>query len=194
MTEEGAGNSPKCPRCGRVHVSEEQRRQLTEAGHYLLAAITRVEIGSRDEALRHASRGDYAPLGEYIRQGGRLTPALRPVVAEALQKNRPHKKIRLAAADKRDLKIAAFIFETRARGVKGKDLEEAAEKKFRRTWRQLQKSAAKHKGYGKAVSSVRGLRSAAERVHGHVCGDNLKPLPQVRYLVWPGARTAHTLP
>src|SRR5262249_34219139 len=112
---------------------------------------------SRDEALRYAAAGDWAPLAKYIRNGGRVTPQMRPFLADVLDRTgpRPRGKVRKLAAERKKTEITLFILQERRRGRKEKEYSEAAEKKFGRTWRHLQKIFAERKRAGKAELTTR---------------------------------------
>jgi hypothetical protein len=120
---------------------------LEEAQQTILALLIRIARWRRDEILRYALAGDWAPLAKYIRGGGRVTPKMRPFLADVLngKRGRPSVKISRLATKKRNSEIARFILQARERGEKEKKYSEAAEKKFGRTWRHLQKILANEK-------------------------------------------------
>jgi len=105
----------------------------------------------RDDVLRDAQRGDCAPLAEYIRKGGRITPAMRPFLIEALRKKRPGKKVALASTRERDRALVGFVLSLRRRGDRG--ALKKAEQVFGRTLRHIKKILARHKG-GKVEPSA----------------------------------------
>ena len=56
-----------------------RERVVDEGVQNVLAIITRLQLNLRDEILRYALVGDWAPLAKYIRGGGRVTPPHAPV-------------------------------------------------------------------------------------------------------------------
>jgi hypothetical protein len=102
----------------------------------------RTKRQARDDALRYALEGDWTLMAEYIREGGRLTPEMRPFLADVLDgtRVRPAKKISKGKTAQRNSELTHFVLEARQRGEK--DIPRKAEEKFRRTWRQLQKNLA----------------------------------------------------
>jgi hypothetical protein len=78
---------------------------------------------------------------------------MRPFLADVLDgmRKRPRVKVsKLATKLKRD-EITRFILQKQRHGGKEKEYSEAAEKKFRRTWRHLQKILAEGKRGGSTL-------------------------------------------
>jgi hypothetical protein len=123
-----------------------------EVGQTFLSLTIRVAQRQRDEFLRCALAGDWAPLAVHIRRGGRITPQMRPFLADVLvgRKIRPRVKISRWATKLRNGEVVSFIRMARERGEKEKRYSEEAEKKFGLTWRHLQKILAKEKPDGEA--------------------------------------------
>jgi hypothetical protein len=131
-----------------------------------IAIIEQIKQRMRDDALRYAFEGDWAPMAEYIREGGRVTPQMRPFLADVLDGRivRPAKKISKAKTAQRNRQLALFVWKARQRGEG--DIPKKAEEKFGRTWRQLQKNLAaldKNVKAGIPIDQVLGalLRGAA---------------------------------
>jgi len=55
----------------------------------------RIELGIQDSALREAQEGHWSLLAGHVRHGGRITPQMRPSLADVLdgKRKRPNKKI-----------------------------------------------------------------------------------------------------
>ena len=108
----------------------------------LLSLMITMDIERRDQMLQDAKKGDWAPFAKYIRGGGRVTPQMRPFLADVLDGavTRPNKKISRAETRQRDRQLAAFVWGARWRGEK--DIAQRAEEKFGRSWRHLQKCLA----------------------------------------------------
>lgn|SRR5262245_8347279 len=123
---------------------ERREAEYVESHQRSLSASIRVALYQRNEFLRYALAGDWAPLAKYIRDGGRVTPRMRPFLADVLdgKKIRPRVKISRWATKRRNGEIAGFIFDARFRGEKEKEYSKAAEKKFGLTWRHIQKILA----------------------------------------------------
>jgi hypothetical protein len=164
-----------------------------EAIAVLWAAIKTIELvkrQARDDALRHALKGDWAPMAEYIREGGRLTPQMRPFLADVLDGRivRPAKKISKAKTAQRNLQLGHLVLEARQRGEK--DIPRKAEERFGRTWRQLQKNLA-------SVDKMEVLADQAlSSFFGQITSFKSKPPGEegvTRYLLSDMALTPHTL-
>jgi hypothetical protein len=115
-----------------------------EFGQTILSHIIRAAQYQREEFVRCARAGDWAPLQKHIRRGGRITSQMRSFLADVLsgKEARPHVKISKLATKKRNSEFVRFIREARERGEKEAKYSMAAEKKFGRTWRHLQKILA----------------------------------------------------
>jgi hypothetical protein len=132
---------------GEVRLTEPGRRETkehAEAHQDALSGFIRVARYQRNEFLRYALAGDWAPLAKYIRDGGRVTPRMRPFLADVLDRKRPRPRVKISrwATRRRNGEIAGFIFDARFRGEKEKEYSKAAEKKFGLTWRHIQKIVA----------------------------------------------------
>src|SRR5262245_58942678 len=112
-----------------------------------LQLLIRAALYQRNEIVQYARAGDWIPLAKYIRGDGRITPQMRSFLADVLEGNerRPPRNTSRLATQKRNAEIARFILEAQERGEKEKEYSEAAEKKFGRTWRHLQKILAEQK-------------------------------------------------
>jgi hypothetical protein len=109
----------------------------------ILRMMIRGDIKHRDQMLQDAKKGDWAPLAKHIRGGGRVTPQMRPFLADVLDGavTRPNKKISRAETRLRDHQLARFVWGARWRGEE--DIAQRAEEEFGRSWRHLQKCLAK---------------------------------------------------
>jgi len=57
---------------GEVRLTEPGRRETKEHAEAALSGFIRVARYQRNEFLRYALAGDWAPLAKYIRDGGRV--------------------------------------------------------------------------------------------------------------------------
>jgi hypothetical protein len=106
----------------------------------------RVELGIQDSALREAQEGNWSLLAGHIRHGGRITPQMRPFLADVLdgKRKRPKKKISKVETEFRNLMLVYDVAQARRHGEK--DWLAKAEEKFRRTGRHIQKILANERG------------------------------------------------
>jgi hypothetical protein len=175
-------------------MSAAEREMLRMTVQLLLSSETRAGMNGRDWVLREAERGDCAPLAEYIRDGGRVTPAMRPHLIAALKKKRPGKKVALASTRERDYELVSFVLNARRRREGG--VLKKAEEKFGRTLRHIKKILAKHKG-GEAEIRADLTRLLEEIVLDarHIyeaCGSPEVGVP--KYRVWRDALIPYTFP
>jgi hypothetical protein len=121
---------------------EATRSWVSEALQILLKVDVHLVRGQRRDALKYATEGDWALLGNYIRRGGCIIPEMRPFLADVLDGKitKPAKKISKAKTGQRNVELVCFIWDARQRG--DKNIPQQAEEKFGRTWRQLQKILA----------------------------------------------------
>jgi hypothetical protein len=175
-----------------MEIDPEDGAQVLQA---LMIIETRLLRSVRDEYLRCAIEGDWAPLAKHIRNGGRVTPQMRPLLADILdgKLTRPIGKISKSETRARNWELAGFIWEARERGEK--NIAEKAEKKFGRTWRQLQKILASERKktddlegrVSRAVQSMSLLRALVEQ-RNELCGRGV-----TSYTLNDMALTPHTL-
>jgi hypothetical protein len=99
----------------------------------------RVELGIQDSALREAQKGDWSLLAGHIRHGGRITPQMRPFLADVLdgKRKRPNKKISKGRTESRNVMLLSYVAQARRHGEK--DWLAKAEEIFRLSGRHIQK-------------------------------------------------------
>lgn len=184
-------------------LTEEELEQRIEAVSETLQTLLRVDIllvrGQRRDALKYATKGDWALLGDYVRRGGRITPEMRPFLADVLDGKitKPDKKISKAKTGQRNVELVCFIWDARQRG--DKNIPRQAEERFGRTWRQLQKILASMEDRERIEqhrSTFMKMLSAMERSAEEV-GASLADLAGgggPKYRLSDTALTPHTLP
>jgi hypothetical protein len=184
-----------------LRTPEKDRALLVRRDQALCGLIARFEMQDRDKVLRYAEAGDWTPLADYVRKGGRVTIQMRPFLADVLdgKRKRPAKKISAAETERRNLDLAAFVGNARDRGEK--DIARRAEEKFGRTWRNLQKILASLKKDPNAALFL--TPSPHGRIRKTVCLEWPHPANQwvrergpgvTRYYLSDMALTPHTLP
>jgi hypothetical protein len=77
-----------------LRTPEKDRALLVRRDQALCGLIARFEMQDRDKVLRYAEAGDWTPLADYVRKGGRVTIQMRPFLADVLdgKRKRPAKK------------------------------------------------------------------------------------------------------
>jgi hypothetical protein len=88
--------------------------------HDLQSSLAQETFKERKSALEDALNGDWVPLGDYFRRGGRLTPEIRAFVVDAMcgKRTQPRRKTSPRQREKRDMKMARRILALRAKGEK----------------------------------------------------------------------------
>jgi hypothetical protein len=172
---------------------EAARRGNSEALQYLLKVDVLLVLGQRKDALKCATTGDWDLLGDYVRRGGRITPEMRPFLADVLggKITKPDKKISKAKTAQRNVELVCFIWDARQRG--DKNIPRQAEERFGRTWRQLQKILASMKDRKRIEqhrSTFVAMVSAMER---RLAGVSLAGGGGPKYRLSDTALTPHTL-
>ena len=106
----------------------------------------RVELVIQDSALREAQEGNWSLFAGHIRHGGRITPQMRPFLADVLdgKRKRPNKKISKGKTEFRNLMLVYHVAQARRHRKKGWLAK--AEEIFRQTQRHIQKILAKERG------------------------------------------------
>ena len=106
----------------------------------------RVELGIQDSALREAQKGDWSLLAGHIRHGGRITPQMRPFLADVLdgKRKRPNKKMSKGSNVFRNVMLISYVAQARRHGEK--DWLAKAEEIFRLSGRHIQRLLKNEKG------------------------------------------------
>jgi hypothetical protein len=173
-----------------------------ESAQILLGYYIRVSMYYRLGILNWSRAGDLTPLAKYIRGGGRVTSPMRPFLADILEGKVkcPPVKVGRWATMIRNGELVSFIEEALERGEREKDYSKAAEKKFGRTWRNLQKVLEKEKPGGHAYLSAQFektnaiLRKVILTQRGLEWGDDVSLSGGIKYRLSDMSLSPHTLP
>ena len=181
-------------------MSEKERyceiKRYCEMLQTLLKWESKQKQNCRKYVLKCAIKGDWAPLGNYVRDGDRITPEIRSFLVDVLSGKitKPRKKVSRAETLLRNIELVRFVWEARQRG--DKNVPQQAVNKFGRTWRQLQKILAampdRRAFIEQQTSRLNAIMRLMEPIIAKEGGLSKRGVP--KYTLGAMALTPHTLP
>ena len=178
-------------------MSEQERYCEIKKHCEMLQTLLRWEIKQKQNyrkyVLKCAIKGDWAPLGNYVRDGYRITPEIRSFLVDVLSGRitKPRKKVSKAETLLRDAELVRFVWEARQRG--DKNVPQQAVDKFGRTWRQLQKILPKMPYRASIQQQTSKLNAIMRRLEPIIEKGGLSKGGVPKYTLGAMALTPHTL-